>query len=166
MEVQEFNTIEKKEYWLSKIKQSDWGAGKYLYELISQDKFFELCGEKSKILLLTEGNELLSFCTLAEQDDIREKEMTPWIGFVYTFPQFRGKRRIGKLIEYAYKDAKQRKYKSIYISTNENGLYEKYGCTFYKTMKDVNGEDSRVYKIDIADCDYSSVIGTVVDRKV
>ena len=34
---------------------------------------------------------------------------------------------------------------SIYISTNHNGLYEKYGYEFFGMMKDVHGEDSRVY---------------------
>ena len=162
MEVKELTDFLNNKYWIDKINESDWGAGKYLYELITQNKFYEACGKISKILLLVEGKELISFCTLAEQDDVREKEMTPWIGFVYTFPQFRGKRRVGKLLEYAYKDAKNRKYRNLYISTNEQGLYEKYGYSFYTMMKDINGEDSRVYKIDIVDKDYSDVIGTMV----
>lgn len=33
----------------------------------------------------------------------------------------------------------------IYISTNHKGLYEKYGCEFYKYMKDIDGEESRAY---------------------
>ena len=32
MEVIEYFSTENKEYWLSKIKESDWGAGQYLYE--------------------------------------------------------------------------------------------------------------------------------------
>jgi len=39
----------------------------------------------------------------------------------------------------------------IYISTGETGLYEKYGYSFWKMMKDVNGEDSRVYRKEIRD---------------
>lgn len=34
----------------------------------------------------------------------------------------------------------------IYISTNHIGLYEKYGYEFFQMMKDVGGEDSRVYR--------------------
>ena len=33
----------------------------------------------------------------------------------------------------------------VYISTNHNGLYEKYGCEFRAEMHDMNGEPSRVY---------------------
>ena len=70
MEVKELYSIEDKEYWIDQMKKSDWGAGQYLYELISK-------------------NELISFCTLAELDDIRDTDIGPWIGFVYTFPQYR-----------------------------------------------------------------------------
>jgi len=73
----------------------------------------------------------------------------PWIGFVYTFPKFRGNRFIGKLLEYAKNVAENNGANQIYISTSHTGLYEKYGYSFYKMMKDHEGHDSRVYKIDI-----------------
>lgn len=56
---------------------------------------------------------------------------------------------MGILLERAYKLAKGEGYEHIYISTGEKGLYEKYGYSFWKTMKDVHGEDSRVYRIDL-----------------
>ena len=71
--------------------------------------------------------------------------MTPWIGFVYTFPKYRGHRYAGGLIEYAETLAKTDGKDSVYISTNHNGLYEKYGYEFYQMMKDIGGEDSKVY---------------------
>lgn len=162
LEIKEYYSIEDKEYWLEQIKKSDWGAGQYLYKLLSEGELRQLCGETTKVLLLTEGQELVSFCTLAEQDDVRMPELSPWIGFVYTFPKYRGKRCVGKLLEYAYAIAKRENAQHIYISTNEIGLYEKYGYTFYQMMKDMNGEDSRVYKIDVVEMDYSDIIGTTV----
>lgn len=33
----------------------------------------------------------------------------------------------------------------VYISTGATGLYEKYGYSFCQMMKDMHGEDSRVY---------------------
>ena len=45
----------------------------------------------------------------------------------------------------------QRFFCWIYISTGETGLYEKYGYSFWKMMKDMNGEDSRVYRKEIRD---------------
>lgn len=62
-------------------------------------KLRELCGTNTLVYLLTEDKKLVSFCTLAEQDDVRNLAYTPWIGFVYTFPDFRGHRYVGQLIE-------------------------------------------------------------------
>ncbi len=132
--------------WLNEIQKSDWGAGQYLYELLRDQRLKELCGESTKVLLLADGEQLVSFCTYAEQDDIRESSLTPWVGFVYTFPAFRGNRYMGKLLDYAEVLARGEGHRYIHISTGETGLYEKYGYSFWKTMKDVNGEDSRVYR--------------------
>lgn len=149
MEVKEFYSLEDKEYWLNQIKKSDWGAGQYLYDLLSNDKLKELCGETTKVLLLTDSNQLVSFCTLAEVDDVRDTGLNPWIGFVYTFPHYRGNRYMGILLDFAYVTAKCDGARHIYISTGETGLYEKYGYSFYQIMKDMHGEDSRIYRIDV-----------------
>ena len=162
MDIIDFYTSDDKEHWLSEIQKSEWGGGKYLYELLRDRKLKEICGESTKVLLLIDGDILMSFCTYAEQDDIQEPALTPWVGFVYTFPEYRGKRRIGKLLEYAYMLAKDDGHKHLYISTGETGLYEKYGYRFWKIMKDVYGEDSRVYKTDIVTADYRDVLGSSV----
>ena len=134
--------------------------------MLRDQKLKELCGESTRVLLLIDGDKLLSFCTYAEQDDVREPSLTPWVGFVYTFPEYRGKRRAGKLLEYAYRLAKKDGHKHIYISTGETGLYEKYGYQFWKIMKDVHGEDSRVYKTNIVSADYGDVLGITVSGTI
>lgn len=162
MKIINYFASDNKDHWLGEIQKSDWSAGAYLYELLRDKKLKELCGEPTQVLLLTDQKELLSFCTYAEQDDVREPSVTPWVGFAYTFPRYRGKRRMGKLLEHAYALAKRDGYPHIYISTGETGLYEKYGYSFWKMMKDIGGEDSRIYRNDVAAMDYSGVLGTMV----
>ena len=145
MKIIEYFSTENKEYWLSKIKESDWGAGQYLHELLKNGTLKQLVGENTKVLMLVDGDNLVSFCTFADKDDIQPTELTPWIGWVYTFPDYRGKRYVGKLLNHAESLAEEAGLKNIYISTNHTGLYEKYGYEFYEIMKDIAGEDSRVY---------------------
>ena len=145
MNIIEYFSTDNKDYWLSKIKESDWGAGQFLYELLKNQKLKEYVGENTKVLMLVDGENLISFCTFAEKDDIQPTDLTPWIGWVYTFPHYRGHRYVGKLLSYAEALAKTDGLNSIYISTNHNGLYEKYGYEFFEMMKDMHGEDSRVY---------------------
>lgn len=166
MEIIDFFASKDQSYWLEEIGKSDWVAGHYLHDLLAKNEFKSLCGAGSKVYLLVEGKELMCFCTYAEQDEIDEPSITPWLGFVYTFPKFRGKRRIGKLLEYGYLLAKEDGFKTVYISTGETGLYEKYGYTFWKVMKDLNGGDTRVYRKEIEDMDYSDIIGKEVSGTI
>ena len=146
MEINQLTELSDQNYWISKIKEADWSAAKYLGQLLETNEFYNLCGRSSKVFLLIENQDLISFCTYAEKDDIPDTDLTPWIGFVYTFTQFRGKRRIGKLIEHIYLIAKKDGHKNLYISTDQKGLYENFGFTYYCTLKDRQGEDELVYK--------------------
>lgn len=155
MKIIDYYASEKQGHWLEEIKKSDWRAGQYLYGLIKKDRLKELCGGSTKVLLLVDDEELVSFCTYAEQDDVREPSLTPWVGFVYTFPQRRGHRYVGRLLDYAHFLARNDRHPYIYISTGETGLYEKYGYIFWKVMKDIGGEDSRVYRRRVSDVEYA-----------
>ena len=162
MQIIEYFACDSREYWLEKIKKSDWSAGQYLHGLLQTGELKTLCGENTRVLLLINGDKLISFCTYAEQDDVRDLSLTPWVGFVYTFPAFRKKRCMGKLLEYAYALAKSQGHPYIYISTGEIGLYEKYGYNFWRMMKGKNGSDCRVYRCEVVTKDYSNIIGTEV----
>ena len=145
MEVISFYDSGRQEHWLEEIKRSDWGAGAFLHELLSKGKFFEAVGEGSRVLLLTNGDELISYCTYARWDDIQPTELTPWVGFIYTFPEHRGHRHAGLLFQEIERLAREDQVPEVYISTNHVGLYEKYGCDFLTMMKDMDGNPSRVY---------------------
>ena len=150
MKVIRFFQSDRQQHWLEEIRRSDWRAGAFLHHLISSGSFFDAVGEGSEVLLLTEDDELISFCTYAGKDDIQPTELTPWMGFVYTFPAHRGHRHVGKLFEEIERMAKEDGAAAVYISTNHIGLYEKYGCSFLTQMNDMNGEPSRIYVKEIA----------------
>ena len=128
------------------IGKGDWKAARFLCGLLEKDELRKRCGPGTRLLLGLEGDRLAAFCTLAEQDEVDAPDMTPWIGFVYTFPEYRGRRRSGELIERACEIALDRGAKQVYVSTDEIGLYEKYGFAFVETMKDTWGGDTRVYR--------------------
>ena len=145
MEVISFYDSGKQEHWLEQIMRSDWGAGAFLHQLLSEGKFFEAVGDGSRVLLLTYSDELISYCTYARWDDIQPTELTPWMGFIYTFPEHRGHRYAGLLFKEIERLAREGGVTTVYISTNHVGLYEKYGCEFLTMMNDMDGNPSRVY---------------------
>lgn len=148
MKIIEFFTSDNQDHWLEEIRKSDWGAGQYLYTLLKEGKLKELVGQTALVPMLIEEEtqKLVSFCTFAPLDDIQPTTLSPWIGFVYTFPEYRGHRYVGRLLAYAESLATIMGKEYTYISTGETGLYEKYGYEFFDFLKDVGGEDSRVYR--------------------
>lgn len=145
MRVLEYFSSDNRKHWLEQIGQSDWSAGQYLYRLLSQNELEQVVGKDPKVLLLAEGDSLVSFCTYTLFDDIRPTELMPWIGFVYTFPKYRGHRHAQKLFDAVENMAKAENADALYISTDHVGLYEKYGFEFYAMMTDIKGQPSRVY---------------------
>lgn len=148
MKVIEYFTCENQAHWLERIGRSDWGAGQFLYSLLREGKLKETVGQTALVPMLVEEEtgELMAFCTFAPLDDIQPTKLTPWIGFVYTFPEYRGRRLAGKLLDYAESLATAMGREYVYISTGHTGLYEKYGYEFYRICKDIEGGDSRVYR--------------------
>ena len=145
MQVSNFFENDNKEHWINEIERSDWRAGAFLGRLLRNDEFFDAVGKDSRILLLSEGDELIFYCTFAEKDDIQPTDLTPWVGFVYTFPEHRGHRYAGLLFDEVERLAKEQQVTEVYLSTNHIGLYEKYGWEFFDMMDDMDGEPSRVY---------------------
>lgn len=144
MEIIDFFKSDRAEYWLSEIKKGDWRAIPTLVRLIEENTFHNELGDGT-LLLLTKGEKLVSFVTFAEKDCIDDKAFSPWIGFVYTFPEYRGHRYVGKLIRRCEEIAAEKALPRIYICTDHVGLYEKYGYTYMESRVDIYGGDSRIY---------------------
>ncbi len=145
MQVINFFDSDDRQHWLDELGRSDWRAGAFLRDLLRKGTFFDAVGEHSRVLLLTDGDELISFCTYAEKDDIQPTELTPWVGFVYTFPAHRGRRWAGRLFDEVERLAREEGVREVYLSTNHVGLYEKYGWEYKTVLNDMDGQPSRVY---------------------
>ena len=146
MRIIDFYESGRQAHWLEKIHASDWDAAQLLYDLLKTGRFRTWAGASSTVLLLTDGDELVAFCTYAEQDDIQPAPYAPWIGFVYTAPAFRGRRLAGRLIRCAENRALWDGYTSTHISTGHDGLYEKYGYRLRECLPTLTGEPARVYE--------------------
>ena len=144
MQIIEYFSSPEKERLIEKIEASGWTAGRFLGELLRNGTFFDMLGGTGEVFLLMDGDDLASFLTLTGQDSIRDETMTPWVGFVFTFPQHRGHRYAGILLEHAEKMAASRGHQRLYIATDHVGLYEKYGYTYLEYRIVYWGSDERI----------------------
>lgn len=136
---------------LQELRRCDWAAGVFLMRLLEEGMFAKTLGGEGKLFFLLDGNALVSFLTLTAQDCIVAPGMTPWIGFVFTFPEYRGRHLIGTLLDHARKCAAQNGSPFVFLATDHVGLYEKYGFSYWGSRRDVHGEMSRVYYASAAD---------------
>lgn len=144
MKIFDINSSSKQKQWVDKIRECDWGAAKFLAGLIEQDKFYEMVGDGS-LIIMTDEDKIVSFCTLTRKDCVDDDTLFPWIGFVFTTPEYRGNRYSGELVEYACEKAKMQGFQNVYIATDHIGFYEKYGFTYIESRVDISNDISRIY---------------------
>ena len=145
MEILDLKDSAEQKKWIEKIRACDWGAAKFLADLLEKNTFHTLLGNGS-LIIMTDDEKIVSFCTLTRRDCIKDDDLFPWIGFVFTSPEYRGKRYSGELVEYACKNAEKQGFENVYIATDHLGLYEKYGFTYMESRTDIYGEESRIYR--------------------
>ena len=144
MEIINYFEQEKKAELLAQIEACDWGAARFLGELLRKGTFFDMLGGWGALYLLMDGENLVAFGTLTGQDAIRDESLTPWIGFVFTQPEYRGHRYSERLLSHCEEEAVKRGYSKVYIATDHIGLYEKFGYTYMENRMDYWGDDTRI----------------------
>lgn len=132
---------------MHRLKEADWPAGQSLCRCIETDTLFSKIGEGSRLLLGIDASNhtIACYCTLSRLDDIQPTDKTPWIGYVYTYPEYRGQRLMGQLLDEAQRLAAHEGAKAVWISTGHEGLYERYGFICTGCFPDIHGSLSRVY---------------------
>lgn len=131
------------------LRGCDWSAARFLVELLENGTFYSTLGGEGDLYLLMDGEKLVSFATMTRQDSVRDESLYPWIGFVFTQPEYRGHRYAGVLLAHAEAEAARRCFGRIYIATDHVGLYEKYGYSYLENRVDCWGDDQRVLVKDL-----------------
>ncbi|MBA4688833.1 MAG: GNAT family N-acetyltransferase [Candidatus Galacturonibacter soehngenii] len=90
---------------------------------------------------------MVEYCTFVKEDCIPDCIYTPFIGFVFVEEAYRGNRISQKLINKALNYAKEKGFSSVYICSDENGLYEKYSFKKICKAKDHWGNEEQIFKI-------------------
>lgn len=155
MKIIDYFAYDDKSSILSQLEKllPEWRAIGFLLSLLKDGSFHEKLGNGALFILLDEENltagkpSVASFASFCDKDEVIS-EIRPWIGFVFTAPTYRGRHLAGKIIEHCMKTAATAYPESeyVYVSTDEKGLYEKYGFEFFTKMKTVWGEESNCYR--------------------
>lgn len=149
-----YNIKDKQEYLkeVAILTQNEWGKSnltKQEYEIkinkkIEKIKKFFDNKYYCKLILLKE-NELVGFISIFPTDGDERKDLTPWYATMYVKDKFRGKGYSKILNKAILEEAKKRKIKRLYLKTDLENYYEKFGAIYMEKLS--NGE--KLYYIDL-----------------
>lgn len=130
-----------------RLCHEEWGKTKKIDDnYIKRKKREILDGSKYiDILGLIDGDKLLGFISLFENDSDERKDLTPWYATMYVKREFRGN-GYSKILNKAILDnAKNRGYNKVYLKTDLYNYYEKFGAKNLGSLSD--GE--KIYYFDL-----------------
>lgn len=149
-----YNIKDKQEYLreVAMLTQLEWGKNN-----LSKEEFENKIDKKiEKIknsfekkdyckLILLDDNKLVGFISIFPTDGEERKDLSPWYATMYVKKEFRGKGYSKILNNAILEEAKNRKIKRLYLKTELNNYYEKFGAKFIEILS--NGE--KLYYIDV-----------------
>lgn len=107
------------------------------------DKYFKYVNDIAFCkLILVEKDTLIGFISIFPYDSIEELELSPWYSTMYIKKEYRGKGYSKILNDSILKEAKSRGFKKIYLKTELDNYYEKFGA---KYIKNLNNTEKLMY---------------------
>lgn len=96
-------------------------------------------------LILLSDIKLIGFISIFPNDCDEGINLTPWYATMYVKKEYRGKSYSKILNDAILKESRKRNYKEIFLKTELNNYYEKFGAKFMRKLN--NGE--KLYKIEL-----------------
>ena len=118
-----------------------WSAGKALARDMRNGAFTDW---ERVIAALDEGR-VCGYCTATKTDCIPDVPYTPYIGFVFVDEAYRGNRLSQKLIQSAMAYLKSVGFDRVYLTSDHENLYEKYGFTVIDRKTALWGAEEKIY---------------------
>lgn len=96
-------------------------------------------------LILLSNDKLIGFISIFSNDCVECINLTPWYATMYVKKEYRGNRYSKILNDAILEESRRRNYKEIFLKTDLNNYYEKFGAKFIKNLS--NGE--KLYRFEL-----------------
>lgn len=99
--------------------------------------------------LLQENGLVVGGAGLITNDFISRMDLYPWLCALYVKEGYRGNKYSVSLIDHIKEEASRLGFKSLYLSTDMEGFYEKQGFAYLGQGYHPWGSESRIYRLDL-----------------
>ena len=96
-------------------------------------------------LILLSNDRLIGFISIFPNDCDECINLTPWYATMYVKKEYRGKGYSKILNDAILEKSRKRNYKEVFLKTNLNNYYEKFGAKFIKKLSN----DENLYKFEL-----------------
>ncbi len=97
--------------------------------------------------LMLNCGEIIGSYGLITNDFISRQDLYPWLCALFIEEEQRGQRLGAKLLEHGRSEAGKLGFSKLYLCTDHDGYYEKYGWNYLAKGFHPWGEESKVYEI-------------------
>ncbi len=118
-----------------------WKAGKSLANAMMNKDFKDW----ERVIVAFNNDEICGYCTVAKTDCIPNLNYTPYIGFLFVDEKYRGNRLSQKLIVYSMTYLNSVGFDKVYLVSDHENLYEKYGFEVIDRKISPWGSEEKIY---------------------
>ena len=119
-----------------------WGAGRTLAEEMRQNHFTGW----ERVILAEDHGRIAGYCTVSGTDCIPDVPYTPYIGMLFVGEEYRGKRLSQRMIDDASEYLKELGFSEVYLVSDHENLYEKYGFQVIDEKMAPWGRMQKIYR--------------------
>lgn len=124
------------------LTQKEWGKPSDSEELFEEkvnlkiEKIRSLLKEEKYCkLILLEDNSLIGFISIFPHDGEEKQELSPWYATMFVKEEYRGKGYSKILNDAILDEARRRGFRKLYLKTELNNYYEKFGAKYIETLR-------------------------------
>jgi N-acetylglutamate synthase-like GNAT family acetyltransferase len=113
------------------------------------DCMFHSCRTEENLprfYIALEEEQIIGTYALLRNDLNSRQDLFPWFACLYIDPDHRGKGLGSNLLEHALQEAHEKGYKHLYLTTDLEGYYEKYGWIHTTEAIGLSGGSMNVYQ--------------------
>lgn len=102
--------------------------------------------ELPRFYIALQEDMIIGTCALLRNDLNSRQDLCPWLGCLYVDPEHRGNRLGALLLNHAVREAARKGYPYLYLTTDLEGYYEKYGWNHVSEAIGIGGTIMKVYR--------------------
>ena len=119
----------------------------------SNFNFYKDCIEHSldktnplpKFYLALENDEIIGSYALLTNDIISRQDLLPWLACLFVNEEYRSKGIAKRLLAHGLKEAKQKNFNTLFLSTDLKDFYENNGWSYLENGFNLFGESIKIY---------------------